>query len=255
MKKYLVLTVVLLMLVGLTISIQNSASAGSRKKVSQAPLVVLESSDTPVNQGSSARAITVSAADARLLYFGNRVAGSLAVGDTESSRSTELNSLTEVENFDAVAVDPKGNIYFADSGSNQVRVVSPAGATLRVLPIAQPYALSVLSNGNLVVASNAGMDLLHLYSPSGSRLLSFGDMRLFDDKNYKQNRFLNRGRIAIGPSDTIYYISKNAPRPVVQKYSSDGSFLSEFAISGDAVDVQLGFEETFLRGKQPTVVG
>jgi hypothetical protein len=99
------------------------------------------------------------------------------------------------------------------------------------------------------------MDLLYLYGPRGSRLGSFGEMRNFDTKSYRQNRFLNKGKIVIGPSDTIYYVSRFAPAPTVQKFSSDGQLLSEFAINGDAIDFQLKVANDFLREKGSSVAG
>jgi hypothetical protein len=246
---------VLLLLFALTISPQDNASVGSTKKVPQAPLILLESSEGAINPGSSAGAIALSATDGQVLYAVDRSTEEVVVHETQLKSSGKIKSFIPSQNVASIAVGSEGNIYLADSVSNQVRVMSPTGESLRTVPVARPYALGVLGNGNLVVGSTAGMDLLHLYGPTGSRLLSFGELRLLDNRSHRQNRFLNRGKIAIGPSNTIYYVSRFAPAPTVQKYSSDGQLLSEFAINGDAVDFQRKVANDFLREKGAGQVG
>jgi outer membrane protein assembly factor BamB len=110
-----------------------------------------------------------------------------------------------IQAADALAVDSQGRIYIADSTSNQIKILDPTGQLLRSFRAPRPTSLAVLSNGNIVVASPVGGKLLHLYDPSGHKLRSFGEVVRFDVANHAQNRFLNRGKVLVGPSDTIYY--------------------------------------------------
>jgi len=247
--------VVLLLGLAVTISQKHSASVGSPGKARQASLVLLESSEGAINKGSSAKAIAVSATDGQTFYSVDRGSDQIVVHQAQSKSSGKIRSAVSSQNVDSIAIGSEGNIYLADSEASAVRVITPAGELLRTVAIAKPYALGVLGNGNLVVGSSVGMDLLHLYGPTGSRLLSFGELKLLDNRSHRENRFLNRGRIAIGPSDTIYYISRFAQKPIVQKYSRDGELISEFPISGDAVDFQSKIANDFLKERESGQVG
>jgi hypothetical protein len=94
-----------------------------------------------------------------------------------------------------------------------------------------------------------------MYAVTGLAVKAFGEMEKFDDKNPVQNRFLNRGEVVVGPSDTIYYIPRHAPNPIIQRYSISGKLLSEFAIEGNAVKYQSEIESSFLREKKSNVIG
>lgn len=247
--------IVLFVLFALTTSTKDTESVGLAKRTPQVPLVLLESSEGAINQGSASRAIAVSATDAQVLYSLDRASEEVVTHETQRKSSRRFRSFVPPQNVVALAVGSEGNLYLADSVSSQIRVMNPAGQSIRTVPVAQPIALGILSNGNMAVASSMGLDLLHLYGPTGSKLGSFGEMKSFDIKNHQQNRFLNRGKIAIGPSDTIYYVSTYAPIPTVRKFSTDGQLLSEFVVGGAAIDYQVNVANSFLRQKQSNVVG
>lgn len=239
----------------LTTSTEDTASVALINRTPQAPLVLLESSEGGINQGSTSRAIAVSATDAQVLYSLDRATEEIVVHETQRKSSRRFRSAVPPQNVVALAVGSESNIYLADSVSSQVRVMNPAGQLIRTVPVVQPLALGILGNGSIVVASSVGRDLVHLYGPNGSKLGSFGDMRSFDIKNHQQNRFLNRGKIVIGPTDTIYYVSTYAPIPTVRKFSTSGQLLSEFVVGGAAIDYQVNVANNFLRQKQSNVVG
>lgn len=247
------ITIALFLFCALTV-LQRAVSARSSARTSQAPLIVLESSDGPLNQGALAKAIAFSPSDARLLYAVEGSANQIMVRENQSKSGESIKSFPS-QNADSITVGADGNIYAVDSGSNYVRVMNAAGESLRTVPVAKAYAVGALSNGKLVVASSAGDDRIHLYGPTGATRFSVGEMKLFDNKSRQQNRFLNRGKIAIGPSDTIYFVSSFAPTPTVQKYSSDGQLISEFAVSGEAVDFQLKIANDFLRERKSSLIG
>jgi len=247
--------IVSLVMFALTTSTENTASVSLTKRTPQAALVLLESSERAINQGSPSKAIAVSATDAQVLYSIDRATEDIVAHETQRKSSRRFRSFVPPQNVTAFAVGSEGNIYLADSVSNQVRIINPAGQPIRTVPMIHPIALGILGNGNMAVASSEGLHLLHLYGPNGSRLGSFGEMRSFDIKNQQQNRFLNKGKIVIGPDDTIYYVSTHAPIPTVRKFATDGQLLSEFVVGGAAIDYQVNVANGFLRQKQSSAVG
>jgi hypothetical protein len=160
-----------------------------------------------------------------------------------------------IQTPDALAVDSQGRIYIADSTSNQLEILGPTGQLLRSFRVPKPASLAVLSDGTIVVASPVGGRLLHTYDLSGRRLGSFGEVVRFDVADHAQNRFLNRGKVLVGPSDTIYYVFQYAPLPTVRQFSKEGKLLSEFVVEGYAVDLQAEMAHRFLDTKSPNQVG
>lgn len=234
---------------------EDTASVALSNRTPQVPLVLLESSEGAINQAFPSRAIAVSATDTQVLYSLDGATQEVVTHETQRKSSRRFRSSVPSQNVVALAVGSEGNIYLADSLSSQIQIMNPAGQPIGTVPVVRPIALGILSNGNMVVASSVGLDLLHLHGRTGSKLGSFGEMRSFDIRNHQQNRFLNRGKIAIGPSDTIYYVSTYAPIPTVRKFSTNGQMLSEFVIGGAAIDYQVKKANDFLRQKQSDVVG
>lgn len=167
--------IVSLLMFALTASTENTASVTLTKRTPQVPLVLLESSEGAINQGSPSRAIAVSATDAQILYSIDRATEDVVVHETQRKSSRRFRSFVPPQNVVALAVGSEGNIYLADSVSSQVRVMNPAGQPIRAVPVVQPIALGILGNGNMAVASSVGLNLLHLYGPNGSKLGSFGE--------------------------------------------------------------------------------
>ncbi len=66
---------------------------------------------------------------------------------------------------------------------------------------------------------------------------------------------MNRGRVLVDAADNIYYVFEFSPNPTVQKFSREGELLSEFAVEGQAVDLQVQMARRFLAEKSPRRVG
>ena len=242
---------ILPILIGSIFAPHNNAERKARQVV---PIILLESSDNPLNSGAPAKFIGAGPADSQLLYSFNRSTEEVVVHDTRRKTSKSLRSLVPPQDVENATVGPNGNLYIADVASNEVRVMSSTGQVFDAIRINKPHALGVLRNGNVVVASTEGNNLLHLLEPKGSTVRSFGAPKSLD-RDEKQNRFLNRGRIAMDRSDSIYYVSEFSPSPTVQKFSSDGRLLAEFAIEGAAIDFQVKAAQDMLSTKQAGCVG
>jgi sugar lactone lactonase YvrE len=144
-------------------------------------------------------------------------------------------------NADSIAVDSRGQVYLADADKHRVTVLSAFGTETKSLTIPYPRSVAVLSDGNLVVGSTFGNKLIHIYSPDGKRLRSFGDLKTFDADNRAQNHYLNRGKAVVDSEDNIYYVPQTALIPFIQKFSKDGTMLREFSVEGEAIDIQVDF--------------
>jgi hypothetical protein len=154
------------------------------------------------------------------------------------------------------AADSAGNIYLINSATDEIAFLSPDGqwrGSFRAQE--RPYSLGALSNGNVVIASPNDRKLLHIYDTSGHKLRSFGDIKLFDAANDAQNLFLNRGKVVIDSADNIYFVFKYAPAPTAMKFSKKGKLTSEFAIEGDAINIQSELAQKYLSSKPSNEVG
>jgi hypothetical protein len=218
------------------------------------PIILLETLDNPLNPGAAAKAIGAPIADTQLLYSFSRSTEEVTVHDTRRKTSKNLRSLVPPQYVEGVTVGPNGNVYLADGDANEVRVMGFGGQVFDAIRVNKPHALGVFRNGNVVVASTEGKNPLSLLTPKGSLLRSFGALKSLD-RDERQNRFLNRGRIAVDRSDSIYFVSEFAPLPTVQKFSSDGRLLAEFVIEGAAIDYQVKAAQDLLSTKQSGCVG
>jgi hypothetical protein len=153
-------------------------------------------------------------------------------------------------------VDSKGNLYLINSATDEIMNLSPTGqwgGSFRVQE--RPYSLAVLGNGNIVIASPYGGKLLHIYDTSGQKLRSFGDVKLFDATDDAQNLFLNRGKVVVDSSENIYFVFKYAPAPAVMKFSKKGNLISEFAVEGYAVGLQVEPARKYLSARPSDQIG
>jgi hypothetical protein len=141
------------------------------------------------------------------------------------------------------------------ASDSEIRIIDPTGRSLTSFPIPNPTSIAVSANGDVAVNSTDSGKLLHVYDQTGSRSRSIGELKQFDAGNRAQNAFLNRGKVLVGPSGAFYYVSVFAPVPTVQKFSNEGKLLLEFAIEGNAVDLQLEHAKEFLRSKKIDTVG
>ncbi|MFY9556878.1 MAG: hypothetical protein WAV47_19375 [Blastocatellia bacterium] len=181
--------------------------------------------------------------------------GSVIVYDQERRVLSKVDTSGGFYPTDPV-VDSDGNVYLINSATEEIGMLSPTGqwrGSFRVQE--RPYSLALLSNGNVVIASPNDGKLLHIYDTSGRKLRSFGDLKLYDLTNDSQNLFLNKGKVVVDSSDNIYYVFKYAPAPTVLKYSKKGKLISEFAIEGTSINLQVEAARKYLRTKPSNEVG
>jgi hypothetical protein len=153
-------------------------------------------------------------------------------------------------------IDDRGNLYLINSAKDEVGMISPGGQWYGSFkPHERPFSLAALGNGNIVIASPNHGKLLHIYDNSGRKLQSFGDIKVFDGKDYVQNHFLNRGKVVVDPSDNIYFIFKYAPVPTALKFSKKGKLISEFPIEGRAIDLQVELARKHLSSRPMNDIG
>ena len=216
------------------------------------PLVTLQSAERILETVASISALgAASSLNDKQIYALRRDTPNISTYDIERKRSKEVLSFGRAAK--ALAIDTRGRMYLA--GESEVRVIDSTGQQLGRFPVLNPSSLAVAANGDIVVSSTDSGKLLHVYDQAGSKLKSFGELKQFDSSSATQNSFLNRGKVLVGPSGAIYYVSIFAPVPTVQKFSSEGKLLLEFAIEGNAVDLQLRHAKDFLRSKRAEIVG
>jgi hypothetical protein len=224
----------------------------ARKEKNGDGIVVLFSSENVFNNLFPPKDVAVSSSKNPLFYLLN-ADRRVVVYDLNHKPIQVL--IPRLISPDAIAVDATGRLYVADSNANQINVLSTKGELIKTLAVHQPLSIAVLSNGNVVVASPYNGQLLHVYDSSGRELNSFGSLKQFESKSDMENSFLNRGKVLVDSADTIYFVYKYAPIPMAQRYSPKGKLLSEFTISGNAIDVQLEVAKEFLKNRTPTKIG
>jgi hypothetical protein len=115
------------------------------------------------------------------------------------------------------------------------------------------FSHAFLKNGNIVVAAPTDEHLLHLYTPSGKLLKSFGAVKEYDRANVTQNHFLHKGKVLVDRADNIYFVYYYIP--LIQKFSSHGILEYERQVEGDAIDIQRELAERFFSRKRKEQVG
>jgi hypothetical protein len=240
----------LILLVALAAFVMSAHRGSAHRQV--VPLVTLQSSERILEDVPfiSALAPATSPND-KQVYVLRRDTPKITVYDLEHKRSKDILPFGRAAK--AVAISSQGQMYLASD--SDIRVIDLTGRSLASFPISNPTSIAVSANGDVVVNSTDSGKLLHVYNQSGSRLRSMGELKQFDVGNRAQNDFLNRGKVLVGPSGAFYYVSIFAPVPTVQKFSSEGKLLLEFAIEGSAIDLQLEHAKEFLRSKKTETVG
>lgn len=213
----------------------------------------LYSSEQVVRDSFSPKDIAVRlSGDDRTLYTLN-IDRQVSVFDSQYRRLSAF--FTRMASPNSLAVDSQGKIYVGDSTANQIRVFNSTGEVIKTIAIVHPLTIAVLSNGNLLVGSGFNGSLLHMYDSTGNELRKFGKLKQFVVDSVSENTFLNRGKVLVDSSDTIYYVYTYAPIPTVKKFSTTGKLLSEFAVEGTAIDLQIELAQNFLKGRNQRVGG
>lgn len=230
-------------------SASNAKSDGGQGR--RVPLTVLQSSEPVIGSDYSKKPLLAPSKDGQSIYSLDSMTGSLAVFERNGKSQRKIGD--SFLNVEAFTVGPQHSLYLARSDST-VQIVGSDGRRLNAFRTVYPKSISVLGNGNVVVASPFNGKTLHLYNGQGLLLASFGELKPFDN-DLRENEFLNEGRVVVGSGDEIYYVSTYAPRPYVARFTPGGQLLGEFLIEGDAVDLQTGFTKDFLNRRSFCVGG
>jgi hypothetical protein len=242
----LVLATITLFLI--TIPPLSEAQAGKRQ-----PIITLSSSEQVFAETFNIKDVAVHLSNNTELFYILRGNGQVDIYDSHHKLKRTIP--TYMKSPVSIAVDSEGGIYIAGRGENQIKIFSSEGKLIKTFLTHQPNSIAVLTNRNIVVACPLNGSLLHIYDSSGRELISFGKVKKFDTSSETQNNFLNRGKVLVDLSDTIYYVYEFAPLQVVQRFSQKGKLLSEFTVTGDAIDLQKEVSAEFLRKRSPDTIG
>ncbi len=213
----------------------------------QPTLITLKSSEGVVGASGPISSI-FSSSDGKSVYMVNGVTGGVEAFSSETNES--IHSLAETSGPIAIGV----NRYTAQVDKDlNVSILDPAGNLSVRFPTYPVTSLAVLSNGSVVVASPTMDHFLHIYSPTGNLVKSFGTIKDYDRTNSTQNQFLHKGKVLVDSSGDIYYVFHYVP--LIQKFSPIGELKYEVEIKGDAIDLQQELAQRFFSIKDVAQVG
>lgn len=202
-RKYLLLT--LFSLGALALSLE---AYGSRTKTLQQPtLIILQSPAGVLDTPHPISAISTSE-DGQTLYTEDGL-----TGEVNAYASRPFGRLSHLGKALGIVRGPRGYSAGAIKGQ-EVAVWDSAGRLAADFKTYPADSLTFLSNGNLLIASPADGHFLHVYSPQGRLLRSFGAFQKFD-RDEGENQFLHRGQALVDASDNIYYVYRYVP--LIQK--------------------------------------
>jgi hypothetical protein len=217
-----------------------------REKVQQPSLVTLRSPEGALDTFGAASYIS-SADDDRTLYVLNGL-----TGDVESYSSEADGPYRAAGKAPAAVRGPRGLSAKADKNLT-VTIFDAAGKRVASFPTLKANSMAFLSNGNLVVSSPQGEHFLHVYSPTGQLLKSFGSVGAIDMSSSAQNLFLHQGKVLVDAADNIYYVYRFAP--MIQKFSADGALLAEAPMEGEAITIQWEVALRYFSNRDPERLG
>ena len=223
------------------------------KKAASVPLTVLQTPERLFADMPMIKAIAASSESNKQIYAQRGDNGSIMVYDKGHKLSKTV--LPFIQDTDEFTVGPQGILYFANTVTGRIQSFGPTGNALGSISTTLPTSLGVLSNGHIVSATMTGANTLHLLDQKGHSLKSLRPTKLLDANNPRQNSFLNKGKVLVGSSNTIYYVSQFTTKPTIERFSSEGRLLKDFPIKGDAVDIQTAMQARFLREKKNSKVG
>lgn len=220
----------------------NELFSSSNETVQQNPPIVLLTGDPLIISGP-AGGILSSPSDGALYVIkdGSREVTSI---DSQGERSSRRFGGRQ----QALAIGSDGRAASVGSDS-QISLSSSNAKITGNLNLGDFSSMAFLKGGDLIVAKPIGGRLLHVFSPEGHLLRSFGPV-----KNYgvgrAENLFLQRANISVDSHDNIYLAF--AYLPLVLKFGADGSLQREIKIEGAAVDLQTTAAARFFsyRGSQ-----
>ncbi|HVF92185.1 MAG TPA: hypothetical protein VNH22_19120 [Blastocatellia bacterium] len=254
MKIYLLaLSAIMLGVVSPGVNEKRASSFKASKR--EASFVRLQSSEKVFDGTSFIRDAATPVSSGRQAFYVACGQGLINVYDGQAKASRRIPIRVNNSNNVSMAIDLKGNIYVADSKASEVVIANSHGQARGRFSVPRPDSIAVLKNGNVVIASPSNNALLHMYTPEGRWLKSFGELKSFDQTSVLQNNALNRGRVLADSFDNIYYVSKFALDPYILKFSSKGKQLVEFPVTGEAVDLQREVGGRVLANSSPGSIG
>lgn len=147
-------------------------------------------------------------------------------------------------------------LFAVDAAQSNARSYNAESRISQTAKLRQPdlesLAASKLKNGNTIVSASPNEDaLVSMLNATRQTVKKFGKKKEYGIGDRTQNLFFNQGKIAVNQSDgAIYFVPTHALRPVVQKFSGEGELLSEFAVEGEAVNLQSGLTKKLLDNKK-----
>ena len=176
--------------------------------------------------------------------------------DTEGNRILVVNPDMEVErSFGRIGsgpgrlfhpgkldIGPDGTIFVEDGGNERIVKFDQAGNYLGDLGIPDHQGLAISANNELYVGEPENGHLITVYSSSGQKLRSFGQLKkysdvhgpTFRDRDDAYRIAFNRVRLATDKDRNLYVSFMLTP--LIQKYSPDGKLLFERRLEAPEID-------------------
>jgi hypothetical protein len=210
-------------------------------------MVVLQASDRVLEEAPSIASITWSNKD-NLLYGVSATNPGLYAYEPQSKKAKQVGDLTI--NGRSVAAAPSGDVYVS-AGESGVVALSQAKPTARRVANRSWHSLALLTDDSIVASPSDNNSLFSTFKSSGGLVKRIGQKKEFVLKGTAQNEFFNQGIVAVNQLDnTIYYVFTHALTPTVQHFTKEGELISEFAVEGAAIDLQVGLTRQILRAKE-----
>jgi hypothetical protein len=226
---------------------QGYISEGSVIGRQAPPVVTLKTSENPIDTGGPTSALVSSPNEDDMVYIVNGLTGEVGgYGGPDPSYSPFADTVGPF-------VVRSGNSIAYIDGSSKVVLAEPKGRILREIDTPPAISLATLRNGNVVVASPTEKHFLHLYSPTGRLLRSFGKLNNHKQVDQAEARFLHRGKLLVDAADNIYYIYHFLP--LVQVFSPAGDLKREIEVQGDAISLQQEVAQRFFGLRKPGMIG
>jgi DNA-binding beta-propeller fold protein YncE len=146
--------------------------------------------------------------------------------------------------FDApggVAVDGNDRLYVADFYNQRIQVLAGDGSfisqygetgelSIRAGRFNYPTDVAVLADNSLVVA-DAYNDRIQVFGPDGKFIRKWGGLFGMNISGSRPGWFKTATGVTVGPENNIFVADFYNHR--IQKFTSDGSFMTTFGIEGD----------------------
>ena len=229
-------------------ALEGFATQNSGTGRQDVPVVTLQTSEAPVLTDGPTSALVGSPNEDETVYMVNGLTGEVAA--YQGGPDPSYRPFADI--VGSLAVGSRDSIAYID-GNSKVVLAEPKGRILGKFNTPPAISLAVLRNGNVVVASPTEKHFLHLYSPTGQFLRSFGRLKKHGQVDHAEVHFLHKGKLLVDAADNIYYVYHYLP--LVQKFSSDGVLKLEIDVQGDAVSLQQELAQRFFSNRKPNTIG